>query len=72
MGLLHFYYLYDSWTLGCAIKIISAFPPTLEYSESQKGWGEVQVHSSILPEGAKLGPHGIMVLKIMKRCSLKW
>jgi hypothetical protein len=21
-----------------AIKIISAFPPTLEYSESQKGW----------------------------------
>jgi thiol:disulfide interchange protein DsbD len=39
--------------LGCAIKIISAFPPTLEYSESPKGWsGASAVNTAILPEGA--------------------
>ena len=48
---------------GAPLKIISAFPPTLEYSESPKGLGgsAISVASAILPEGAKSGPHGIVV-----------
>lgn len=48
---------------GAPLKIISAFPPTLEYSESPKGLGgsASSVTSVILPEGAKSGPHGIVV-----------
>jgi thiol:disulfide interchange protein len=49
---------------GAPLKIISAFPPALEYSESPKGLGGTGADSTtILPEGAKLGPHGIMVFE---------
>jgi hypothetical protein len=37
----------------------------------KRAGGASAVNTTILPEGAKLGPHGIMVLKIMKRCSLR-
>jgi thiol:disulfide interchange protein DsbD len=48
---------------GAPLKIISAFPPTMEYSESPNGVGGSAsgVASIILPEGAKSGPHGIVV-----------
>jgi thiol:disulfide interchange protein DsbD len=48
---------------GAPLKIISAFPPTMEYSESPNGVGGAtnSVASIILPEGAKSGPHGIVV-----------
>ena len=49
---------------GAPLKLISAFPPTLEYSESPKGLGGATVASTaVLPEGAKLGPHGITVFE---------
>jgi thiol:disulfide interchange protein DsbD len=49
---------------GAPLKLISAFPPTLEYSESPRGFGGSAVVSrAVLPEGAKLGPHGIMVFE---------
>jgi thiol:disulfide interchange protein len=48
---------------GAPLKIISAFPPTLEYSESPNGLGgsASSVANIILPDGAKSGPHGIVV-----------
>lgn len=48
---------------GAPLKIISAFPPTMEYSESPMGLGGSgsSVARAILPEGAKSGPHGIVV-----------
>jgi thiol:disulfide interchange protein len=48
---------------GAPLKIISAFPPTMEYSESPNGVGgsASSVANIILPEGAKSGPHGIVV-----------
>jgi len=49
---------------GAPLKLISAFPPTVEYSESPKGLGGASaINTTILPEGAKLGPHGIMVFE---------
>ena len=52
---------------GAPLKLISAFPPPQTYSESPLGFGS-SANSNIntgeikgLPEGAKLGPHGIMV-----------
>ena len=49
---------------GAPLKLISAFPPTLEYSESPKGLGGSTIASTeVLPEGAKFGPHGIMVFE---------
>ncbi|MGO4773281.1 protein-disulfide reductase DsbD family protein [Flavobacterium sp. W22_SRS_FK3] len=50
---------------GAPLKLISAFPPPPTYSESPFGVGK-SGNSSIgnekgLPEGAELGPHGIMV-----------
>ena len=52
---------------GAPLKLISAFPPPLIYSENPFGVGG-SGNSSLttgymkeLPEGAKLGPHGIMV-----------
>lgn len=49
---------------GAPLKLISAFPPTLEYSESPRGLGRSGVASlTTLPEGAKLGPHGIIVFE---------
>jgi thiol:disulfide interchange protein DsbD len=48
---------------GAPLKIISAFPPTMEYSESPNGVGGSASNATtvILPEGAKSGPHGIVV-----------
>ncbi|WP_433765839.1 cytochrome c biogenesis protein CcdA [Flavobacterium ginsenosidimutans] len=69
LGLLTFvftmYLIPGLW--GAPLKLISAFPPPPQYSESPFGVGGsgngVVSSESIkgLPEGAELGPHGIMV-----------
>jgi thiol:disulfide interchange protein DsbD len=50
---------------GAPLQLINAFPPPMEYSESPLGIGASSVNSSssvsTLPEGAKLGPHQIVV-----------
>ncbi|WP_395050029.1 protein-disulfide reductase DsbD family protein [Flavobacterium sp.] len=48
---------------GAPLKLINAFPPPMEYSESPLGFGSSGNNSStgILPDGAKLGPHQIVV-----------
>ncbi|MFV5692858.1 cytochrome c biogenesis protein CcdA [Flavobacterium sp. LT1R49] len=48
---------------GAPLKLINAFPPPIEYSESPMGFGSSGVKNStaILPEGAKSGPHGLVV-----------
>ncbi|PRZ27725.1 protein-disulfide reductase DsbD family protein [Flavobacterium granuli] len=49
---------------GAPLKMISAFPPPMEYSESPFGVGGSRGSVSadaVLPDGAKSGPHGIMV-----------
>jgi thiol:disulfide interchange protein len=48
---------------GAPLKLINAFPPPMEYSESPFGVGASAGNSSaaVLPEGAKLGPHQIVV-----------
>jgi thiol:disulfide interchange protein len=49
---------------GAPLKLISAFPPPMEYSESPLGVGGSNAGSAsaaVLPEGAKLGPHQIVV-----------
>jgi thiol:disulfide interchange protein DsbD len=48
---------------GAPLKLINAFPPPMEYSESPFGIGQNAVADSkvALPEGAKYGPHGIVV-----------
>lgn len=48
---------------GAPLKLINAFPPPLEYSESPRGLGNSGIASVAqeLPEGAKSGPHGITV-----------
>ncbi len=49
---------------GAPLQLISAFPPPMEYSESPLGIGSNSVTSTsdtVLPEGAKLGPHQIVV-----------
>jgi thiol:disulfide interchange protein len=50
---------------GAPLKLINAFPPPMEYSESPLGIGGSSVNSSssvsALPDGAKLGPHQIVV-----------
>jgi thiol:disulfide interchange protein DsbD len=50
---------------GAPLKIINAFPPPLEYSESPLGFGSKggNAPTSVLPEGAKSGPHGIVVFE---------
>ncbi|MES2239323.1 MAG: cytochrome c biogenesis protein CcdA [Bacteroidota bacterium] len=48
---------------GAPLKIINAFPPPMEYSESPMGLsvaGGIAIKSE-LPEGAKIGPHGLVV-----------
>jgi thiol:disulfide interchange protein DsbD len=48
---------------GAPLKLINAFPPPIEYSESPFGFGQnssTEVKTD-LPEGAKYGPHGIVV-----------
>mgnify|MGYP000897540629 CR=1 FL=1 len=48
---------------GAPLKLINAFPPPMEYSESPLGFGGSGIDSptAILPDGAKLGPHQIVV-----------
>ena len=52
---------------GAPLKLISAFPPPQQYSESPLGFGSAGNSASSadaikgLPDGAELGPHGIMV-----------
>ncbi|MBA4275558.1 thioredoxin family protein [Flavobacterium sp.] len=48
---------------GAPLKLINAFPPPMEYSESPFGVGGSAGNSSatVLPDGAKLGPHQIVV-----------
>jgi len=48
---------------GAPLKLINAFPPPMEYSESPYGVGgaAAAVPASSLPDGAKVGPHQIMV-----------
>lgn len=48
---------------GAPLKLINAFPPPMEYSESPFGVGGSGGSNSIavLPSGAKSGPHGIVV-----------
>jgi thiol:disulfide interchange protein DsbD len=48
---------------GAPLKLINAFPPPIEYSESPFGIGQNSASNAdeILPEGAKSGPHGIVV-----------
>ncbi|HAH56359.1 MAG TPA: thiol:disulfide interchange protein [Flavobacterium sp.] len=50
---------------GAPLKLISAFPPPMEYSESPLGFSGSGNNSSatILPDGAKLGPHQIVVFE---------
>lgn len=48
---------------GAPLKLISAFPPPMEYSESPFGVGgsKGETPTAVLPDGAVYGPHGIMV-----------
>jgi len=48
---------------GAPLKLINAFPPPMEYSESPFGFGQNSSSEikNVLPEGAKFGPHGIVV-----------
>lgn len=45
---------------GAPLKLISAFPPPMEYSESPFGLGS-STERAILPEGAVNGPHNLVV-----------
>lgn len=48
---------------GAPLKIISAFPPPMQYSESPMGLSVSGGNSAKidLPEGGKIGPHGVLV-----------
>ncbi len=48
---------------GAPLKLINAFPPPMEYSESPLGFGSSgnNTLTAVLPDGAKLGPHQIVV-----------
>ena len=50
---------------GAPLKLINAFPPHMEYSESPLGIGGSAVSTNVsntsLPEGAKFGPHQLVV-----------
>jgi thiol:disulfide interchange protein len=50
---------------GAPLKLINAFPPPMEYSESPFGVGGSAGNNSaaVLPEGAKSGPHQIVVFE---------
>lgn len=47
---------------GAPLKIISAFPPPMTYSESPNGVGNTSGGGTVskLPEGAKYGPHNLV------------
>ncbi len=48
---------------GAPLKLISAFPPPQTYSESPNGFfGNTSAAAkSVVPEGAEIGPHGLVV-----------
>lgn len=51
---------------GAPLKLISGFPPPLNYSESPFGFGgsnSVKTGDGALPEGAKLAAHGIVAFE---------
>lgn len=51
---------------GAPLKLISGFPPPLNYSESPYGFGGTggtKLDSGALPEGAKLAAHGIVAFE---------
>ncbi len=50
---------------GAPLKLINAFPPSIEYSESPFGVGSSRGNASttVLPDDAKSGPHGIVVFE---------
>lgn len=51
---------------GAPLKLISGFPPPMNYSESPSGFGgsaAVSTDTGIMPEGAKAGPHGIVAFE---------
>lgn len=51
---------------GAPLKLISGFPPPMNYSESPSGFGgsaSVPTDNGIMPEGAKSGPHGIIAFE---------
>jgi thiol:disulfide interchange protein DsbD len=56
-----FYLIPGLW--GAPLKLINAFPPPMEYSESPMGFGGSGITESAtaLPDGAKSGPHGLVV-----------
>jgi len=46
---------------GAPLKLISAYLPSMEYSESPFGVGGSSHNAAVLLDGAKSGPHGIVV-----------
>lgn len=54
---------------GAPLKLISAFPPPMEYSESPFGVGGSKGETliDVLPDGAVYGPHGIVVFNDYKK-----
>ncbi|MCG9792973.1 protein-disulfide reductase DsbD family protein [Flavobacterium algicola] len=49
---------------GAPLKLISAFPPPVEYSESPHGvGGSNKLDTTELPEGAKRGVHGLTIFE---------
>lgn len=51
---------------GAPLKLINAFPPPMEYSESPRGIGGSNVshtNANKLPDGAKFGPHDIVTFE---------
>jgi thiol:disulfide interchange protein len=50
---------------GAPLKLISAFPPPMTYSESPQGFGNSGLNNSKddLPNGAVLGPHNIVTFE---------
>lgn len=54
-----FYLIPGLW--GAPLKLISAFPPPITYSESPNGFGnKVTIDSVDLPKGAVYGPHNLV------------
>ena len=49
---------------GAPLKLISAFPPPMEYSESPNGvGGSAAIPATDLPDGAKIGVHGLTIFE---------
>lgn len=51
---------------GAPLKLISGFPPPMNYSESPSGFGGASAMPAdvgVMPDGAKAGPHGIIAFE---------